>query len=65
MASRPWHIAFVDLPSGFLFAGYDLAFALMLELLEGEDNTRAAAGYMPEERCRALSVSWAHFWVAG
>lgn len=47
VASKPWHIAFVDLPSGFLFAGYDLAaFALMLELLEGEDNTQAAAGYM-------------------
>ncbi|MCU0519499.1 MAG: MFS transporter [Anaerolineae bacterium] len=47
VASRPWHIAFVDVPSGFLFAGYELAaFALMLELLEGEDNTQAAAGYM-------------------
>ena len=47
IVTRPWHVAFVDLPSGFLFAGYELAaFALMLELLEGEDNTQAAAGYM-------------------
>jgi MFS family permease len=47
LASRPWHIAFVDVPSGFLFAGYELAaFALMLELLQGDDNTQAAAGYM-------------------
>ncbi len=47
LASRPWHIAFVEIPSGFLFGGYDLAaFTLMLELLDGEDNTEAAAGYM-------------------
>ena len=47
VVSRPWHIAFVEVPSGFLFGGYDLAaFTLMLELLDGEDNTEAAAGYM-------------------
>lgn len=45
-ASEPWHIAFVSVPSGFLWAGFEIgAFALLLELLEGEDSTQAAAGY--------------------
>jgi MFS family permease len=45
-ATQPWHIALSMIPSGFLFAGFEIGtFALLLELLEGENSTQAAAGY--------------------
>ena len=45
-ATQPWHIVFVMVPAGFLWAGFEIgSFALLLELLDGEDSTQAAAGY--------------------
>ena len=47
LSSRPWHLILAELPGGFLWAGFEMGiFALFLELLEGEDNTQAVAGYM-------------------
>jgi len=47
VSSRPWHLILAELPGGFLWAGFEMGiFALFLELLHGEDNTQAAAGYM-------------------
>ena len=45
-ATQPWHIVFVSIPSGFLWAGFEIGtFALLLELLDGEASTEAAAGH--------------------
>jgi MFS family permease len=44
--TQPWHVIFVSIPSGFLWAGFELgSFALLLELLDGEESTEAAAGH--------------------
>lgn len=44
--TRPWHVLFVTIPSGFLWAGFDLAnFNLQLELSAAEHRTQAIAGY--------------------
>jgi MFS family permease len=45
-ASKPWHIVFPSVGTGLLWAGFEIGgFALLLELIEGEDSTQAAAGY--------------------
>lgn len=44
--TQPWHVLFVSIPSGFLWAGFEIgSFALLLELLDGEESTEAAAGH--------------------
>ncbi len=44
--TKPWHLIFVVLPSGFLWAGYEIAnFNLMLELPSKHDQTQAIATY--------------------
>ena len=44
--TRPWHVIFVTIPSGFLWAGFDLSnFNLQLELSEVKHRTQAIAGY--------------------
>jgi MFS family permease len=44
--SKPWHAVFVRIPSGFLWAGFNLAsFNLQLELSDPKRRTQAAAGY--------------------
>ncbi len=46
LATQPWHIVFISVPSGFLWAGFEIgSFALLLELLDGEESTQAAAGH--------------------
>jgi MFS family permease len=43
-ATRPWHIVFVTAPSGFLWAGFNLAaINLVMELPKYEHRTQAAA----------------------
>jgi MFS family permease len=45
-ASEPWHIIFPSIGTGLLWAGFEIgSFALLLEMIEGEDSTQAAAGY--------------------
>jgi len=45
-ATQPWHIVFVMVPAGFLWGGFEIgSFALLLEFLDGEESTQAAAGY--------------------
>lgn len=44
--SKPWHAIFVRIPSGFLWAGFNLAsFNLQLELSDPEERTQSAATY--------------------
>jgi predicted MFS family arabinose efflux permease len=45
-ATRPWHIVFVSLPGGFLWAGFRMgALNLLLELPEAKHRTQAAAAH--------------------
>jgi MFS family permease len=45
-ASEPWHIIFPSIGTGLLWAGFEIgSFALLLEMIEGEESTQAAAGY--------------------
>ncbi len=51
IATRPWHIVFVMLPSGFLWAGFNLgAFNLLLELPDGAHTTQCAAAHVTAVR---------------
>jgi MFS family permease len=45
--TKPWHVIFVTVPSGFLWAGHELANFNLLLALPGEPQrtTRAAANY--------------------
>lgn len=44
--TQPWHVVFVSVPSGFLWAGFNLAaFNLLLELPAAEQRTQATASY--------------------
>jgi MFS family permease len=44
--TRPWHVVFVSLPSGFLWAGFQMgALALLLNLPAANDRTQAAAAH--------------------
>ena len=44
--TQSWHAIFVNIPSAFLWAGYQLSnFNLLLELPEAEKQTRAVAAY--------------------
>ncbi len=45
-ATKPWHIIFPSIGTGLLWSGFEIgSFALLLELIEGEESTQAAAGY--------------------
>jgi len=45
--SKPWHAILIRIPSGFLWAGFELAsFNLQLELSDPQRRTQATAGYM-------------------
>ena len=44
--TKPWHVAFMSLPGGFLWAGFGLAsFNILLELPREEERTQATAAY--------------------
>lgn len=44
--SQPWHVLYVTIPSGFLWAGFELAsFNLLLELPDPQQRTQATASY--------------------
>jgi len=44
--TRPWHVIFVMIPNGFLWAGFDLSnFNLQLELSEAKYRTQAIAAH--------------------
>ena len=44
--TKPWHAIFVNIPSAFLWAGYELSnFNLLLELPEAKKQTQAIAAY--------------------
>lgn len=44
--TKPWHALFVTVPSGFMWAGYELAnFNLLLELPDERHQTQAIASY--------------------
>lgn len=44
--TRPWQLVFVTMPSGFLWAGREVAnFNLLLELSDEEEKTQAIASY--------------------
>lgn len=46
-ATEPWHIVFVSVPSGFLWAGFNMgALNLLLALPEPRHRTQAAAAHM-------------------
>lgn len=46
-ATQPWHIVFVSVPSGFLWAGFNMgALNLLLALPEPHHRTQAAAAHM-------------------
>lgn len=46
-AKEPWHIVFVSLPSGFLWAGFNMgALNLLLALPEPRHRTQAAAAHL-------------------
>jgi MFS family permease len=44
--TKPWHILFVSMPAGFLWAGYQTSnFSLMMELPDAAHRTQAVAGF--------------------
>ncbi len=44
--TRPWHVAFMAIPGGFLWAGFELAsFNVLLELPGERERTQATAAY--------------------
>ncbi|MBN1875469.1 MAG: MFS transporter [Anaerolineae bacterium] len=46
LLTRPWHVIFVSLPGGFLWAGFNIAsFNLLLELPDQKLRTQASASY--------------------
>jgi MFS family permease len=44
--AKPWHVVFMSLPGGFLWAGFDLAsFNILLDLPRDQERTQATAAY--------------------
>jgi len=46
LTTQPWHVVFMSLPGGFIWAGFELAsFNVLLELPEQQHRTQAIASY--------------------